>query len=150
MSDGGRPFGAERYGAASRTPSDSSLPGGTSMPTPLPGSGRHRRRIRFALPVAAAGVAAAVAPALMTSSAGAATAPPTPTVKPATSSPSLTELEKRVAGALAGDDTAGQTTQKSSLSASTNTASVDPKIIGGSETTITSAPWMAQLWYYDD
>lgn len=92
----------------------------------------------------------------MTSSAGAATAPPTPTVKPATSSPSLSELKKRVAGALAGDDTAGQTTQKSSLSAntsgstSTNTATVDPKIIGGTDTTITSAPWMAQLWYYDD
>ncbi|MFF4570384.1 trypsin-like serine protease [Streptomyces sp. NPDC001410] len=86
----------------------------------------------------------------MTSSAGAATSVPTPTVKPALSSPSLVTLEKRVAGALAGDDTAGQTTEKSSLSASTNTATVDPKIIGGSETTITSAPWMAQLWYYDD
>ncbi|MFE1314181.1 trypsin-like serine protease [Streptomyces sp. NPDC058755] len=86
----------------------------------------------------------------MTSSAGAATSVPTPTVKPALSSPSLVTLEKRVAGALAGDDTAGQTTEKSSLSASINTATVDPKIIGGSETTITSAPWMAQLWYYDD
>ncbi|MFF4399394.1 trypsin-like serine protease [Streptomyces sp. NPDC001480] len=87
----------------------------------------------------------------MTSSAGAATTPPTPTVKPAAiSSPSLGELKKRVAGALAGDDTAGQTTQKSSLSASTNTATADPKIIGGTDTTITSAPWMAQLWYYDD
>ncbi|MGW7259244.1 trypsin-like serine protease [Streptomyces sp. NPDC054834] len=86
----------------------------------------------------------------MTSSAGATTTPPTPTVKPAISSPSLSELEKRVAGALAGDDTAGQTTQKSSLSASTNTATADPKIIGGTDTTITSAPWMAQLWYYDD
>ncbi|MFF4018301.1 trypsin-like serine protease [Streptomyces sp. NPDC001843] len=92
----------------------------------------------------------------MTSSAGAAITPPTPTVKPAVSSPSLSELKKRVAGALAGDDTAGQTTRKSSLSASTsggtstNTATVDPKIIGGTDTTITSAPWMAQLWYYDD
>ncbi|MGW0629830.1 trypsin-like serine protease [Streptomyces sp. NPDC002758] len=89
----------------------------------------------------------------MTSSAGAATALPTPTVKPVVAQPSLATLEKRVAGALAGDDTAGQTTQKSSLSASTtssNTATVDPKIIGGSETTISTAPWMAQLWYYDD
>ncbi|MEV0178459.1 trypsin-like serine protease [Streptomyces sp. NPDC050625] len=88
----------------------------------------------------------------MTSSAGAATSVPTPTVKPALSSPSLATLEKRVAGALAGDDTAGQTTKKSSLSASTgtSTATVDPKIIGGTQTTITSAPWMAQLWYYDD
>ncbi|WP_189189407.1 trypsin-like serine protease [Streptomyces albiflavescens] len=84
------------------------------------------------------------------SSANAATALPTPTVKPSTSSPGLAELERRVAGGIAGDDTAGRTTQKSSLSASTNTASVDPKIIGGSETTISTAPWMAQLWYYDD
>jgi hypothetical protein len=125
--------------------------GGTSLPTTLPGSGRHRRRIRLALPVAAAGIAAAVAAALLTSSADAATAPPQPTVKPAVSSPSLAELERRVAGALAGDDTAGKTTTKSSYSASTSSATtVDPKIIGGSETTITSAPWMAQLWYYDD
>ncbi|GGZ76432.1 trypsin-like serine protease [Streptomyces echinoruber] len=106
--------------------------------------------MRLALPVAAAGAAAAVTAALLTSSADAATALPKPTVKPAVSSPSLTELKQRVAGALAGDDTAGQTA-KSSLSASTgtNTATVDPKIIGGSETTITSAPWMAQLWYHD-
>ncbi|WP_406173439.1 trypsin-like serine protease [Streptomyces sp. NBC_00996] len=116
----------------------------------MSGRGRHRRRIRIAVPVAAAGLAAAVAGALLMSSANAATAPPTPTVKPSTSSPSLAELERRVAGGLAGDDTAGRTTTKSSLSASTDTATVDPKIIGGTETTISTAPWMAQLWYYDD
>ncbi|WDV56951.1 trypsin-like serine protease [Streptomyces coeruleorubidus] len=117
----------------------------------MPGGGRHRRRIRIAVPVAAAGVAAAVAAALLTTSAGAATALPQPTIKPATSSPSLAELEKRVAGAMAGDDVAGKT-NKASLSASTNTSpsTVDPKVIGGNETTITSAPWMAQLHYYDD
>jgi len=101
-------------------------------------------------------MAAAVATALLMSSANAATALPTPTVKPSTSSPASGELEKRVAGALAGDDTAGATTQKtqktqqSSPSAGTTASGVDPKIIGGNETTITSAPWMAQLWYYDD
>ncbi|MFD4551597.1 trypsin-like serine protease [Streptomyces sp. NPDC058466] len=118
----------------------------------MSGGGRHRRRIRIAVPIAAAGLAAAVAGALLMSSANAATttALPAPTVKPAISAPTQAQLEKRVAGALAGDDTAGQTTKKSSLSASTNTGTVDPKIIGGSETTITSAPWMAQLWYYDD
>ncbi|MFF9807706.1 trypsin-like serine protease [Streptomyces coeruleorubidus] len=117
----------------------------------MSGGGRHRRRIRIAVPVAAAGVAAAVAAALLTTSAGAATALPQPTIEPAISSPSLAELEKRVAGAMAGDDTAGRTS-KTSLSASTNTSpsTVDPKIIGGSETTITSAPWMTQLHYYDD
>ncbi|WP_307624233.1 trypsin-like serine protease [Streptomyces sp. V3I7] len=84
----------------------------------------------------------------MVSSAGAASAAPTPTVKPALGSPSYATLEKRIAGALAGDDTAGQTTTKSSQSASTGT--VDAKIIGGQQTTISTAPFMAQLWYYDD
>ena len=120
------------------------------MGTPMSGGGRHRRRFRIAVPVAAAGLAAAVATALLMSSANAATALPTPTVKLSTSTPTLAELKKRVVGAVAGDDTAGETTQKSSLSASTSESSVDPKIIGGTETTIATAPWMAQLWYYDD
>ncbi len=119
------------------------------MGTPMPGAGRHRRRIRIALPVAAAGVAAAVAAALLTTSAGAATPLPQPKVKPATSSPSLAELEKRVAGAMAGDDVAGETS-KASLSADTTESRIDPKVIGGTETTISTAPWMAQLHYYDD
>ncbi|MEU9138238.1 trypsin-like serine protease [Streptomyces sp. NPDC048404] len=122
------------------------------MDTSTSGGGRHRRRIRIAVPVAAAGLAAVVAGALLMSSANAApsTTPPTPTVRPTHSTPSQAELEKRVAGAVAGDDVAGRTTQKTSLSAATNTARVDPKIIGGTTTTISTAPWMAQLWYYDD
>ncbi|GAA2438627.1 trypsin-like serine protease [Streptomyces glaucus] len=120
------------------------------MGTPVSGSGRHRRRIRIGLPVAAVGIAAAVTAALLTSSAGAASALPQPTAGPATSAPSLGELERRVAGAVAGDDTAGETTRKSSLSAPTGAATVDAKVIGGTTTGITSAPWMAQLWYHDD
>ncbi|TPQ16627.1 trypsin-like serine protease [Streptomyces sporangiiformans] len=112
--------------------------------------GRHRRRIRVALPLSAAALAAAVAGALLMSSADAATPLPTPTVKPGTSSPTLSELEQRIAGALAGDDTAGETTSKSSFAADTTGSTVDAKIIGGTETTLTSAPWMAQLWYHDD
>ncbi len=119
------------------------------MGTPMSGGGRHRRRIRFALPVAAAGIAAAVAGTLLTTSADAATSLPQPTVEPAVSSPSLAELQKRVAGAMAGDDVAGRTS-KASLSAGTVGGRIDPKIIGGSETTISTAPWMAQLHYYDD
>ncbi|MFF4656560.1 trypsin-like serine protease [Streptomyces sp. NPDC001381] len=132
---------------AARTPSLIS-PWGTSLRTPLSVSGRHRRRIRIALPVAAAALAAAVAGALVTTSAGAATAAPTP----AQSAPSNAELTERLATALAGDDTAGETSSKTSLSASTGSGSttVDPKIIGGQTTTISSAPWMAQLWYGDD
>ncbi|MGW1535352.1 trypsin-like serine protease [Streptomyces aureus] len=122
---------------------------GTVLTTSRSG-GRHRRRIRLALPVAAAGIAAAVGAALMTSSAGAATALPAPTAKPVIASPSLSVLEKRVAGALAGDGGAGRTADKESLSAGTSTSGVDPKVIGGTTTAITTAPWMAQLWYHDD
>ncbi|WP_234389979.1 trypsin-like serine protease [Streptomyces sp. MMG1533] len=86
----------------------------------------------------------------MASSAGAATTVPTPVVKPAIGSPSLSTLEKRITGALAGDDTAGLTTGKSSLGSGPNTSSVEPMVIGGSETAISTAPWMAQLWYHDD
>ncbi|MEV0641890.1 trypsin-like serine protease [Streptomyces sp. NPDC050619] len=114
--------------------------------------GRHRRRIRIALPIGAVGLAAALAAALLTTSAGAATtaAPKPPAKATAISTPSLAELERRIAGAMAGDDTPGATTAKSSLSASTGTGTVDPMIIGGTTTTITTAPWMAQLWYTDD
>ncbi|MFD8301340.1 trypsin-like serine protease [Streptomyces sp. NPDC059690] len=109
--------------------------------------------MRLALPLAAAGVATAVGAAVLTSSASAATSVPTPTAKPATSSVSTAELTERIAGALATDGTAGQATpQKSSYSASTTTSgsTVSPYVIGGTDTAITSAPWMAQLWYYDD
>ncbi|MFI1724760.1 trypsin-like serine protease [Streptomyces sp. NPDC020489] len=105
--------------------------------------------MRIALPVGAAGVAAAVAAALMSSSAGAATALPEPTAKPALSTVSQAELTQRIAGALAGDGVAGETTDKSSLSSGTSSGTVDAKIIGGTTTTISSAPWMAQLFYND-
>ncbi|MFH9986789.1 trypsin-like serine protease [Streptomyces luteogriseus] len=115
----------------------------------MPGGGRHRRRIRIALPVAAAGVAAAVAGALLTTSAGATTPLPEPMVRPAADSPSPVELQKRVAGAMAGDDVAGKT-GKAALTAGTVAGSIDPKVIGGNETTISTAPWMAQLLYSDN
>ncbi|MGW1562125.1 trypsin-like serine protease [Streptomyces sp. NPDC002144] len=115
------------------------------MSTPLSG-GRHRRRIRFGLPVAAAGVAAAVGIALSTASADAATPVPTPTTKPATASVPAAELTKRIAGALTTDGSA----TKSAYSASTTGSTVSPYVIGGTDTAITTAPWMAQLWYYDD
>ncbi|MFD5817381.1 trypsin-like serine protease [Streptomyces sp. NPDC127038] len=122
------------------------------MDTSTSGGGRHRRRIRIAVPVAAAGLAAVVAGALLVSSANAATgpaAPSLPAVHLAGSVPSQAVLKKRVEGALASDGIAGHTARKSSLSASTTPAHVDPKIIGGTTTAITTAPWMAQLWYYD-
>ncbi|MEV6837949.1 trypsin-like serine protease [Streptomyces sp. NPDC051133] len=93
--------------------------------------------MRVGLPLAAAGVAAAVAAALVTTSAGAATAQPKPTARPALDQPSQATLEKRIASAAG---TSAPTT-------SSSPSAVSPKIIGGNETTISSAPWMAQLWY---
>ncbi|MFJ4694956.1 trypsin-like serine protease [Streptomyces sp. NPDC088766] len=78
------------------------------------------------------------------SSAQAAETPPSP----AHSGPSAKELRQRLATAVTGDDLPGQTA-KASLSAGTATT-IDPKIIGGTTTTITTAPWMTQLWYGDD
>jgi secreted trypsin-like serine protease len=128
-------------------------------------AGRHRRRIRIALPVAAAGVAAAVAAALTVSSAGATTASADPTVQPSTGSASPAELTDRIAGALAtdkdfkkasktkdtqADKTSGSSTSSTPSGSTSSTSTVSPMIIGGTTTSITSAPWMAQLWYYDD
>jgi secreted trypsin-like serine protease len=96
--------------------------------------------MRIVLPVAAAGLAAAIAGVLLTSSASAAEAAPAPSAK---------DLQKRLGIALSGDDVAGRTTN-ASQSASTGATTIDPKIIGGTTTTITTAPWMAQLWYGDD
>ncbi|AKN69809.1 serine protease [Streptomyces sp. PBH53] len=101
---------------------------------PLPG--RRRRRIRRALPLAAAGLAAA----LLTTFAGTATALPEPTAEPVVGQPSQATLEKRIAGALRTDRPAR----------SSSPSAVSPKIIGGGQATISSAPWMAQLWYHDD
>ncbi|MFJ9007022.1 trypsin-like serine protease [Streptomyces canus] len=110
------------------------------------GAGRHRRRLRIALPVA-------VAAALLTTSANAATVVPEPQApaKAATvaSTPSQTALEQRIAGAMAAEDTSGTTT-RSPMSGGTVDSTVSPMIIGGTTTTISSAPWMAQLWYTDD
>ncbi|MCL6672038.1 MULTISPECIES: trypsin-like serine protease [Streptomyces] len=109
--------------------------------------------MRLVLPLAAAGVAAAVGAAVLTSSASAATSVPTPTGKPDTVSVSTAALTERIAGALATDGTAGEAApSKSSYSASTTTSgsTVSPYVIGGTDTAITTAPWMAQLWYYDD
>jgi secreted trypsin-like serine protease len=120
------------------------------LSTTTSGRGRHRRRIRIALPVSAAGVAAAVAAALLTGSADASNEPPQPAVKPVTGAPSAAELERRVVTAIAADDTAGERPSKSAYRSATTEPTVDAKIIGGTTTTITSAPWMAQLWYGDD
>ncbi|CAM5714385.1 MULTISPECIES: trypsin-like serine protease [Streptomyces] len=116
------------------------------MAIPMSGSGRRRRR--FA--VVAAGAAAAVSATLMTAPAAQAEpALPQPKVSPATESPSQAELVRRVVGAMAADE-AARTKDKAQLSTSGKAGSgIDAKIIGGTTTTISAAPWMAQLHYYD-
>ncbi|MGW5481256.1 trypsin-like serine protease [Streptomyces sp. NPDC004008] len=111
-------------------------------------------------------LAAALAGAFSLASAHASPAAAAPT--PARAAiPSQAQLTARVQGALRTDHasqtrskpsatTATPTTGSSTTAAPTATPSasatstVDPKIIGGTETTIAKAPWMAQLWYYDD
>ncbi|MGW0422124.1 trypsin-like serine protease [Streptomyces sp. NPDC003015] len=109
------------------------------------GAGRHRRRLRIALPVA-------VAAALLTTSANAATVVPEPQAPvkatATASTPSQAELKQRIAGARAAD-TSGTVT-RSPMNSGKVDSTVSPMIIGGTTTTITSAPWMAQLWYTDD
>ncbi|GHB42456.1 hypothetical protein GCM10010377_36670 [Streptomyces viridiviolaceus] len=102
------------------------------------------------LPGVAAGLAGVVAATLMMSSADAAPARPVPTVEPATRTVPQAELQRRIAGAVAGDDKAGESAGTAQLSDTTGDTRIDAQIIGGTQTGISTAPWMAQLWYYDD
>ncbi|SEO22382.1 trypsin-like serine protease [Actinacidiphila rubida] len=69
------------------------------------------------------------------------------------SAASPAELKSRIAGAVR---TAARTVSRSSLAGSTTTGSsttgpkATPYIIGGTTTTFSQAPWMVQLFYYDD
>jgi secreted trypsin-like serine protease len=103
--------------------------------------------------IPAAALALGVTGAMLMTSAHAAPASSLPGVsESAHATTSTAVLADRVKGALEADaGTAGTKTSTSSpASSSTSSTTVDPKIIGGTETSITSAPWMAQLWYYDD
>ncbi|MFJ6660896.1 trypsin-like serine protease [Streptomyces sp. NPDC091377] len=102
------------------------------------------RRIRIALPVGAAAVAAAVTAALLSSSADASTPLPSPAVTPAATTVTLDELKDRVSGAMNEDDTAG------SPGGAAAGGPEQPGVIAGTPTGTTAAPWMAQLWYFDD
>jgi hypothetical protein len=109
------------------------------------GAGRLRRRVRIALPVAAAA-------ALLATSAHAATVvpePQAPAPAAAATAPSPAELKQRVADAAAVVDTS-RTGTRTPTSGGTVDSTISPMIIGGTTTTISSAPWMTQLWYVDD
>ncbi|MFD5449599.1 trypsin-like serine protease [Streptomyces sp. NPDC003470] len=107
--------------------------------------------MRIALPAFAAGLAGLVAATLTTSPAAAAPTAPGPAVGPAARTVPQAELQRRIAGAAAGDEQAGDHAGRAQRGITGgDAASIDPKIIGGTQTGISTAPWMAQLWYYDD
>ncbi|MDH6548685.1 secreted trypsin-like serine protease [Streptomyces sp. SAI-041] len=109
------------------------------------GAGRHRRRAWIALPVA-------VAAALLATSANAATVvpePQAPAAPAAVSTPTQAELKQRIAEAAAVVD-ASRTATRTPTGGGTVDSTISPMIIGGTTTTISSAPWMAQLWYVDN
>ncbi|SFF35135.1 Repeat domain-containing protein [Actinacidiphila alni] len=114
--------------------------------------GRGRRRFgRTAVSVVA--VAAGAASLFLAAPAQAGTPQP-PVLHPAAHSgaPSGAELRARVAGALAADSGPSSTTRSAEPTppgTGGTTHKVTPQIIGGTTTTISSAPWMAQLWYDD-
>ncbi|MPY52955.1 trypsin-like serine protease [Streptomyces acidicola] len=140
--------------------------------------GRHRRAVT-ALPAAALALALSCAGALATPASaadGPATLPDPGVARQQTAGPKPTasdaELRERAAEAAkaeeakeeAAKEEAAKAGEKPSDSASSSaspdsTDSADspesseqqsPFIIGGTETTISSAPWMVQLYYYDD
>jgi hypothetical protein len=109
------------------------------------GAGRLRRRVRIALPVAAAA-------ALLATSANAATVEPGPRATApaaAASTPSQAELKQRIATAAAVVDSS-RTATRTPAGGGTVDSTISPMVIGGTTTTISSAPWMTQLWYVDN
>ncbi|QIQ03254.1 trypsin-like serine protease [Streptomyces liangshanensis] len=127
---------------------------------------KHRRKARIVIPTAAVALAVGVAGAFLLAPAQA--TEPQPLASAARPSvASVAQLTARVTDAVRADAVDVSASRKTELSAKTGTAKagtatsgtaktgavtgkVDPKIIGGVTTSITSAPWMAQLWYYDD
>ncbi|WP_395573254.1 trypsin-like serine protease [Streptomyces sp. BK79] len=112
------------------------------------------RRARLALPAATAALAlsGAVLAAAPAQASDTTPVPPRPTVTEQPAAASQAELLERVkgSGAAAKGDTAGAPAQpKPTPSAEAPSTTVDPKIIGGKDATISEAPWMVQLHYRD-
>ncbi|MET9801186.1 trypsin-like serine protease [Streptomyces sp. NPDC006368] len=123
-----------------------------------------QRRVRIALPAALA--AFAMGGAVLTAAPAQAAGEPrpqAPTLERPTASEA--ELQARVDGAEAvlkrraadgrsstekGDAESGTGEPSAGSSPSPDSGIADPKIIGGVDATITEAPWMVQLYYYDD
>ncbi|WP_328905898.1 trypsin-like serine protease [Streptomyces sp. NBC_00234] len=110
--------------------------------------GRHSRRLKLAVPAVAVTVLALVGTGLTMSSSQAGEplpiAPAAAAARPA--APSDATLLERVADSAQADRKA---LAPSKLNA-TDDPGPAPMVIGGTETSISTAPWMAQLWYNDD
>ncbi|MEU5739162.1 trypsin-like serine protease [Streptomyces tendae] len=114
------------------------------------------RRARLALPAATAALAlsGAVLAAAPAQASGGTPVPPRPAVteRPATASHAeLTQRAQESGAALRnGTATAPDAQPEAGPSAGAPSGRVDPKIIGGKDASISEAPWMVQLHYYDD
>ncbi|MER6161812.1 trypsin-like serine protease [Streptomyces sp. NPDC001868] len=105
-----------------------------------------------ALPAAALALALSGAGVLAAQPATAADEPARPTVTldpPAAPKTSAKELRQRVIKAAEDQATPATDDASSEDAPSSSSPSPSPFIIGGSETTISAAPWMVQLAYYD-
>ncbi|MEU6937226.1 trypsin-like serine protease [Streptomyces rubiginosohelvolus] len=110
--------------------------------------GRHARRLRLAVPAAAVTVLALVGTALtMSSSQAEEPAPSLPMAAPERpAAPAESQLRELVADAAGSD----REVLPPAKFAGDGPGTPAPMVIGGTQTSISSAPWMAQLWYYDD
>ncbi|MFF0515744.1 trypsin-like serine protease [Streptomyces sp. NPDC004250] len=109
------------------------------------------RRRRLALPAAAAALAlsGAVLSTVPAQASGATPVPPQPTL---TERPTASdaELVRRIQGSGAALQDGTAAAPGATPDAQAPSGRVDPKIIGGKDATISEAPWMVQLHYYDD
>ncbi|MGW4573706.1 trypsin-like serine protease [Streptomyces tendae] len=114
------------------------------------------RRARLALPAATAALAlsGAVLAAAPAQASGGTPVPPRPAVteRPATASPAELAQRAQESGVALrnGTATAPGAQPEAGPSAEAPSGRVDPKIIGGKDASISEAPWMVQLHYYDD
>lgn len=103
--------------------------------------GHRRRRGRIAVGIAALAAGAASVFLLVPAQAG----------TTASSGTTDAQLRARVHNAMAHLPADSKPAAKSAPTATTGTAtSVRPRIIGGSATSFSAAPWMVQLWYFND
>ncbi|MFG1811241.1 trypsin-like serine protease [Streptomyces sp. NPDC049040] len=109
----------------------------------------HRRRRGPLAAVVALGAGAAGVLSMSPAHAGA-VQPPVFHAAAHPQAPAPAALKARIAGAVKADHGRARAELAAPTTTSGTGSKAGPKIIGGTTTTISAAPWMAQLWYYDD